>query len=200
MKEFFLFFKQFVLSPKVIGSIIPSSKRLALCVIKKNPYCQAPKRYLEVGGGSGAITHYLVSQLLLEDRLDVVERDPHFCALLRSKFGHLNNVCIHEVSILDFEGQDYDGLISSLPLNCFQADTVNQILNKYERLVKKGGRLSYFEYLGMATLKQTLLFGKPSSDFKDTIFLKRQFASKYTEKTSKIWLNFPPARVIHCKM
>lgn len=200
VKELYLFIRQFFSSPTAIGSLVPSSKKLALCIAEKSAASSTPKKYLEVGGGSGALTHHLVNKLLAEDRLDVVEVDSNFCVILRAKFGHLKNVTIHEVSILDFEGENYDALVSSLPLNAFRAYTVSKILKKYERLVRKGGHLSYFEYLGIETLKQAFLFGKPASDFKDMVVLKRQFALKYGKESDKIWWNFPPARVIHCQM
>ncbi len=159
-----------------------------------------PKRYLEVGAGSGALTHYLIEKMAPSDHLDIVENDPTFCALLRQKFGDLNQVAIHELSILDFEGKNFDFLLSSLPLNAFRAETVGKILNKYEQLVRKGGRLAYFEYLGVETLKQRLLFGKSAADFKNMISLKKEFAVKYGREIDKIWWNFPPARVFHCLM
>lgn len=138
--------------------------------------------------------------MLSSDHLDVVENDPKFCSILREKFAHLPHVTIHEVSILNFEGERYDALVSSLPLNAFKAQMVREILKKYKTLVKKEGSLSYFEYLGIEKIKQTFLSGEKASDFKDMVLLKRQFALKYGDQIEHIWWNFPPARVIHCKM
>lgn len=202
MRDIYLFVQRFISCPKSIGSLLPSSNKLGLCITDKvstKEYCQ-PARYLEIGGGSGALTSHIVKSMHPLDQLDVVESDPKFCSILRDKFNHLPNVAVHEVSILNFEGGDYDALVSSLPLNAFKAQMVREILRKYKTLVKKEGSLSYFEYLGVEKIKQTFLSGEEASDFEDAILIKRQFALKYGEQIDHIWWNFPPARVIHCKM
>src|ERR1700722_148815 len=201
MKKIYLFVQRFFSSPTLIGSIFPSSEKIGLCISKKslNEHCK-PLRYLEVGAGLGSLTRPIVKKMQKGDWIDIVENDPKFCASLRREFSHVSNLAVHEKSILDFEGGNYDILISSLPLNGFKACKVHEILKKYESLVKKGGSLSYFEYLGLEKIKQALLFGERASDFKDTLALKQNFATKYGKDIDKIWWNFPPARVIHCKM
>jgi phosphatidylethanolamine/phosphatidyl-N-methylethanolamine N-methyltransferase len=201
MKEIYLFVRRFFSSPKAIGSLFPSSKKLGLCIAQKAK-CAAkkPLYYLEVGAGSGALTRPLVNSMQEEDRMDIVENDPKFCASLRRQFSHLPNVAIHETSILDFEGKNYDILISSLPLNSFRAHMVQKILNKYISLIKSDGYLSYYEYLGLEKIKRAFLFGNSALDFKDAQVLKKEFAEKYGKEVDKIWLNFPPARIVHCKM
>lgn len=156
--------------------------------------------YLEVGAGSGALTCRLVEKLRPQDRLDIVENDPKFCALLDKQFGHLSQVTIHEVSILDFTGKQYEVVISSLPLNAFPANLVAKILEKYENLSKKGGLLSYFEYVWLEKIKQALLCGAKARDFRKALSLKQHFAAQYGKKSELIWGNVPPARVIHCQM
>lgn len=201
VKEIYLFVKRFFSSPLAIGSLVPSSKKLGLCIAQKSSLTRAkPLRYLEVGAGSGALTRPIVQKMQAGDWIDIVENDPKFCISLRRQFAHLSNVAVHEISILDFKGQNYDILISSLPLNAFRAQMVNEILKKYESLVKTSGYLSYYEYLGLEKIKQALLFGKPALDFKDAQVLKRAFANKYGQEVDKIWWNLPPARVVHCKM
>ena len=201
MNESFLFLKRFFSSPKAIGSLLPSSKKLGSCMVQRSASGKGkPKRILEIGAGSGALTRPLVEKLRPTDFLDIVENDPNFCASLRKQFAHLNNVAVHEVSILDFKGKNYDVLISSLPLNSFKAHDVSEILKKYESLVKTGGILSYYEYVGLKRIKRALLFGRLAVDFKDAQLIKNAFANKYGKEIDKIWWNFPPARIIHCKM
>jgi phosphatidylethanolamine/phosphatidyl-N-methylethanolamine N-methyltransferase len=201
MREIYLFVKRFLSSPSAIGSLFPSSQKLGLCMAQKPPLARcAPLRYLEVGAGSGALTRSLVKRMQRGDWMDIVENDPKFCISLRRQFAHHSNVAVHEMSILDFEGKNYDILISSLPLNAFRAHMVGDILKKYERLVKREGYLSYYEYLGLEKIKRILLFGKRASDFHEVQVLKGAFENKYRKEEDKIWWNFPPARIIHCKM
>lgn len=159
-----------------------------------------PLRYLEIGAGSGALTRPIVERLRKQDYIDIVESDPTFCTSLRHQFAHLSNVYVHETSILNFEGKNYDVVISSLPLNAFHADLVCAILKKYKDLIKPGGYLSYYEYPGLEKLKSLFLFGKSASDFDDVQLLKRDFAKKYAKEAETIWWNFPPARIVLCKM
>jgi phosphatidylethanolamine/phosphatidyl-N-methylethanolamine N-methyltransferase len=201
MKEICLFAKRFFSAPFAIGSLFPSSKKLGCCIAQQLSLIRhRPLRYLEVGAGSGALTRPVVQRMQRGDSIDIVENDPKFCAALRRQFSHLANVSVHEISILDFQGKNYDVLISSLPLNAFKAYLVEDILKKYESLVKAGGYLSYYEYLGFSKIKQVLLFGKQATDFKEAQVLKHAFANKYRKDVDKIWWNLPPARIIHCKM
>ena len=155
---------------------------------------------MEVGAGSGALTAQLILKLGPQDTLDVVEKDPNFCRVLRKKFGHLPNVSIHEVSIVDFVAKPFDGLLSSLPLNAFGAPLVGKILKQYENLVKKGGILSYYEYMGFEKVKKVFLMGDKADDFHKGQELKNQFVSQYSNAVEIIWWNIPPARVVHCKL
>ena len=199
MSDFSFFIKRFILSPSTVGSLLPSSHSLASNMTKRAP--QTPSlRYLEVGAGSGAVTKHLLKKLRPSDHLDIIEYDADFCALLHKKFHAHPKVTIHQASILDFEGEKYDVLISSLPLNAFSPALVAQILSKLQSLAKKGGHLSYFEYMGLGKLKQAVLRGEKRSAFKATLDLKRQFARNFCRESDKIWFNFPPARVLHCQL
>ncbi len=201
MNEYYLFVKRFFSNPSKIGSILPSSYRLGQKMTRMAPdLSKGERRYLEVGGGSGALTRHLVKKLGPADTLDIVEMDPQFCKALREKFGHLPNVTIHEISILDFDQEGYDVVVTSLPLNSFEADLVDRIFFKYTKLVKPGGYISYFEYMGLGKIKKFYLSGKLGDDFKTLLALKTSFVESYCTDTDKILLNFPPARVFHCQM
>jgi phosphatidylethanolamine/phosphatidyl-N-methylethanolamine N-methyltransferase len=201
MKDYYLFVKRFFSHPSITGSVFPSSKKLAERMTKQALNQKtAPLRYLEVGAGSGAMTKYLIPKLKLGDTLDIVEIDPHFCAQLRGKYGYLPHIKIYEASILDFEESRFDVVVSSLPLNAFKAAMVDQILLKYKNLVKPGGYVSYFEYIGLGRIKELYLSGKPQVDFKTILSLKKSFVKSYCTEIDRIWWNFPPARVFHCQM
>ncbi len=201
MRDYLLFVKRFFSNPSSIGSLFPSSKKLAERITKKgSSQHSAPRRYLEVGAGSGAVTQNLIQRMREGDSLDIVELDPHFCARLQKKYGHLANVSIHERSILSFEESGYDVVISSLPLNSFDSSLVDQILLKYKSLVKSGGYVSFFEYIGLSRIKKLYLSGSVQVDFKTILSLKNSFVNTYCTDTDKIWWNIPPARVFHCQI
>lgn len=199
MSDLSFFLKRFFSNPNTVGSLLPSSPYLASSMTK-NAALTSSLRYLEVGAGSGAVTKKLIKKLGPTDHLDIVEFDPSFCALLNEKFGAHPNVTLHHASILDFKANPYDVLISSLPLNSFSPAYVAEILAKFQTLVKKGGHLSYFEYIGLGKLKQAYLSGEKLSAFNTTLKLKRQFARDFCCESDRIWFNFPPARVLHCQL
>ncbi len=201
MKDYYFFLKRFFSNPSSIGSIFPSSRKLAKQMTKKTscPHTD-PVRYLEVGAGSGALTKHIAKKIQADDTLDIVEMDRQFCKILNRKYGHLPNITVHEISILDFDQKDYDVVISSLPLNSFNSNLVDQVLLKYKYLAKDGGYVSYFEYIGLGKIKKLYLSGKLQMDFKTILSLKDSFVSNYCTEKDKIWWNFPPARIFHCQM
>lgn len=201
MKEHYLFLKRFFSKPSTVGSLFPSSKKLATEITRKaGDRTPSPVSFLEVGAGLGAFTDHIVTKMRAQDTLDIVESDPQFCKILKSKYGHHPRVSIHQISILDFRAKDFDFIISSLPLNAFHSDIVDQMLFKYKNLSKPGGYISYFEYMGIGRLKKLYLSGEMQKDFCTTLSLKRSFVENYCREMDKIWSNLPPARVFHCQM
>lgn len=74
LKEGELFFRQWMRSPKSMGSIIPSSKALARGLAAAATW--KPGQYIvELGGGTGAITQGLIERGIPRDRLVVIELD-----------------------------------------------------------------------------------------------------------------------------
>lgn len=194
------FIKRSMSDIDTVGAVFPSSKKLAHAIIKHihklDLRDSTPRRYLEIGAGTGAFTHHILERLKPTDHLDIVEIDPHLCAILRRKFGHMPNVTINELSILDFQSQKYDAIISGLPHNAFKASFVKEIFQKYLSLIKKGGHISYFEY----KMPQSAPLIKKSEDRKElfkVLALKKKYKKQYGESQESVWLNLFPANVQH---
>ena len=74
LKEGELFFRQWLRSPKSMGSVIPSSRFLAQAVAREVAW--KPGQFVvELGGGTGAITEGLIARGIPRDKLVVVELD-----------------------------------------------------------------------------------------------------------------------------
>ena len=150
------FFGQFRQEHRNTGSILPSSRFLARALVRPLMQADGPRRIMEVGPGTGAVTGEIVKLLRPDDRFDVVEINPRFVALLQAKltedpaysrvaqqvriFTRLQEV--PGAAVCDF-------LISGLPLNNFPLNLVLEIFGCYQRLLKPSGVLSYFEYLAI---------------------------------------------------
>ena len=81
LKEGELFFRQWLRSPKSMGSVIPSSRFLARAVAGQVAW-RPGQWVVELGGGTGAISQGLIERGVPRDRLVVIELD-------RSLYGYL---------------------------------------------------------------------------------------------------------------
>ena len=106
-----------------------------------------PRRILEVGPGTGAVTAVLVERLGPNDRLDLVELNDRFVARLRERSRHGAKISgraracrvLHQPVEQVPAEEPYDLLISGLPLNNFSVESVEQILDTFRRLLRMAG-------------------------------------------------------------
>lgn len=194
------FFRQFLADFSVTGAIAPSSAALARALSQECAKQQGPKRVLEVGAGTGAVTAELVKYIQPGDQLVVCEINPTFAAYLRKRFGRepafqaiAGQSRVYEGSILDLPPeQKFDFIISSLPFNAFPPEFVAAIFAHYQALLKPGGVLSYYEYIGGRTLQQLFATGETSQRLRE--FLERQQRT-YAFHRDQVIGNLPPAWV-----
>ena len=196
------FISAFFRDPTGVGTIIPSSrfltKAMTKYVYRKGYY---PVRILEVGAGTGAITEKIIQKMTQEDQLDVIEIDPKLCDVLTKKFEQYPNVHVHCVSILDWStNYTYDYIVSALPFNSFDAQTVDIILNKFKSLIRDKGIVTYVELMAVSRVKKTFLRGDKRRDFANNIAYRSDFCKKYEFDKDIVMLNVPPARVYHLKV
>ena len=62
---------------------------------------QVAKKYLEAGGGCGAVSIELAKLLRSQDQLHVIEIDPEMCEILKIRLSPYPNVFVHCCSILE---------------------------------------------------------------------------------------------------
>src|SRR5213593_3664909 len=109
------------------GAVLPSSRFLAKALVAELRQPRPPSRILEVGPGTGSVTKMILRQLLPSDRLDAVEINARFAALLQRRFEtewefhqHLDQVEIIQAAVEDLLGDGvYDFIVSGLPFNNF---------------------------------------------------------------------------------
>ena len=85
IREGEVFFRQWLRTPKSMGSVLPSSRALARAIAAEvvwRPGCHV----VELGGGTGAITQGLIERGIPRDRLIVVELETHLFEYLRDRF------------------------------------------------------------------------------------------------------------------
>ena len=88
-KEGELFFRQYLRSPRSVGSVIPSSRALGRGVAAETAW--EPGQYVvELGGGTGSITMGLIERGIPRDRLVVIELDGPMHAYLKERLPGVN--------------------------------------------------------------------------------------------------------------
>lgn len=199
------FFQQFRQRYHTTGSVLPSSRALGRALVSQARRRRGPARLLEVGPGTGAVTVEILRVLGPGDWLDIVEINPDFVALLRRRFdeeplfrSRRDRVRLIHSPLQEVEGEGlYDYLISGLPLNNFSVALVEEIFRAYERLLRPGGVLSYFEYILIRRVK-TLLVGdadRQRLQALSTILEAKIRAHQFRE--DRVYLNVPPAVARH---
>jgi phospholipid N-methyltransferase len=199
------FIRQFGQNRHEVGSLFPSSRFLAEALIWRLKKHQGNKAILEVGPGTGAVTHQIVMNLSPGDELWLVEANPRFCEILEEKRQtvwkqSLMGVTVHiRRCYLEHlkEGLSFDYIVSGLPLNNFEPPVVQSILQSYMRLLKPEGYLSYFEYLGVRKLRNlvTRILGSTTGGQVHQIL--NHFIGQHQIGTKTVFLNIPPAVARH---
>ena len=201
------FYRQFRDQYHTPGSIMPSSRALARALTRPMRHQKSPRRILEVGPGTGAVTAEIVRQLRPGDQFDIVEINGDFVALLQKRFAeepdfrrvqtqsHIIHAPLQEVP----GEQEYDFLISGLPLNNFSPELVEDIYRTYERLLKPIGTLSCFEYVWVREMKMPFVRG---SERERLTKLKHYLEDKFRRfqiDEEIVMLNVPPAIARHLR-
>ena len=192
------------------GAVLPSSRFLAAALARyvregSDSAVHEPRRILEVGPGTGSVTDKIVAGLGPADRLDLVEINEQFVALLKRRFDEEPQLqaVSDRVRILNHpieqtaDGEPYDLIVSGLPLNNFSVADVQQILGVLEGLLKPGGRLSFFEYFFIRTARAVVSRGKERERLRGIGGTLREMLRRGEIRRELIWLNTPPAWVHH---
>jgi phosphatidylethanolamine/phosphatidyl-N-methylethanolamine N-methyltransferase len=199
------FFRQFRQRYDTTGSVLPSSRVLARALTRPMRQHAGPRRVLEVGPGTGAVTREIVRQLRPDDRLDIVEINADFVDLLRRRFDeepafrrrrHQTRV-IHS-PIQDVDGQAaYDFMISGIPLNNFAPPLVEEIFESYRRLLRLAGTLSFFEYVAIRDLKRPLVAPAERARLGALAVVLADKIRRYQVGAEVVVFNVPPAIARH---
>ncbi|MFZ4772585.1 MAG: class I SAM-dependent methyltransferase [Chlamydiia bacterium] len=195
VKENCLFAFRYFQSPLTMGSLFPSSSSLAekmvapISISKDDP----PKRILEVGPGVGTFTERMLKKIRPQDVLVLVEIDPVLCQVLEKKYIKHPNVFICQGSIETFTQDPFDGILSSLPHNQFDADFVKRVFNKYLSILKPGGFVTYYEYKYPKFFSK--LFFRRHDELEEIRQIKAKIGKKFNETIETVWMNLPSANV-----
>jgi phospholipid N-methyltransferase len=205
--EYVLFVREFPRSFRTTGAVLPSGRALCRALVRFVRAQQGPKRILEVGPGTGAVTRYLVQAMQPADQLVLVEINERFVEHLRKRFA--GDPAFHKVAgraqimhcgVADLPVDDpYDVIVSALPLNNFSVPEVEEILTSLFRLLRRGGTLSFFEYIAVRQARWLVSNRRERARLRGIgRSLDRLLAAREVQR-EWIWFNIPPAWVHHCR-
>ncbi len=144
-----LFFKQWLRSPRSMGSIIPSSRALARAVARETVW--RPGAFVvELGGGTGAITRGLLEAGIPPEHLLVVELDRPLYEYLRDTFRECRVVqgdATRLDEILTRQGiARVSTVVSGLPMVNMPKDFKRAVIDQAFRAVGPDGVVLQYSY------------------------------------------------------
>jgi phosphatidylethanolamine/phosphatidyl-N-methylethanolamine N-methyltransferase len=181
ISEATLFIQECLQRPQQIGAILPSSKNLSEAMADWLP--ADPDEYvIELGPGTGSVTHAMIERGLRHDRLIAIEKSPKLAGMLRERFPRIR-VITGDAGQLDKlvkkhlrRGKAVGAVISSLPLRIFTAETAAGIARKIHTVLRPEGKWVQYSY----DLFKQRHRGDGRFDLLDT---------------DVVWWNLPPARL-----
>lgn len=202
------FFREFRRQFRTTGAILPSSPFLAAALANRLRSARPASRILEVGPGTGAVTRAIARHMLPDDRLDAVEINAHFVSLLRRRLDEdhafeqsSDRIEVIHAALEDLPGDGvYDYIVSGLPLNNFRVDQVREIFAAFQRLLKPGGTLSFFEYVFVRQLKSPFVDQSERRRLFRVGRIVGRYIRAYQVGRQRILMNVPPAVVRHLRL
>src|SRR5258707_4405963 len=172
------FIRSWIEEPLATGAVMPSGKPLARAMAKcVDPDIAGP--VIELGPGTGAVTAALVEQGIEPSRLVLVEFNPTFCRLLRTRYPEATVVqgdayAIKRV-IVSLLRQPAAAVVSGLPLFTKPLKIRLRLLTDAFTLLSPGAPF----------VQVTYAVASP---------IPRSFSGARAQGSERIWFNVPPAR------
>jgi len=173
------FIRSWIERPLTVGAVTPSGKVLARAMARYvDPDSDGP--VVELGPGTGPVTEALVQAGVAPSRLVLVEFNPTFCRLLRSRYP--------DATLVQGDAYSLRRLLETLLLQ--PAAAVVSGLPLVTKPIKMRLRL-------LRDAFDLMLPGAPFVQFTYSVAspLPRRLGGYSVEASERIWLNLPPARV-----
>ncbi len=174
------FIRSWLEKPLDTGAVAPSGRLLARTMAGYvDPAVPGP--VIELGPGTGPVTEALVERGVEPGRLVLVEFNPNFCRLLRSRFPEATVVQGDAYSVRrlleSIVREPAAAIVSGLPLLTKPLRTRLRLISDVFHMLRPDAPFIQFTY-SMTTPP-----------------IPKGLARVETEASDRIWLNFPPARV-----
>ena len=185
-REHLVFLGGLMRNPRNVGAIAPSSAQLARRVAQ---HVTPGSRVIELGPGTGVVTRELIARTGGTGTLLAVDTDRTFVERIRRAWPEIDCVCASAETLPLLAAErgwaDVDHIVSGLPFAVLPAATTKLIVDGVEKLLRRGGTFTTFQYAHTFRLPQASSF-------------RRQVSAQLAcEPTSQLVVrNVPPALVL----
>jgi phosphatidylethanolamine/phosphatidyl-N-methylethanolamine N-methyltransferase len=215
LADYRVFWRQFRNSYHTTGAVLPSGRGLSRALAhfvrhERTPSngAPSPRRILEVGPGTGAVTAQIAREMRPDDQLTLVERNEEFVGYLRELLNSQaafqsarNRIHLVHSSLEDLpDDEPYDLIISGLPLNNFSIELVDCLLAKMQKLLAPGGVLSFFEYVAIRRAKAIVSSRGGRERLRGIERVLADLLGKFEIRRDLVLANVPPAWVHHVRL
>ena len=172
------FIRSWIDKPLTTGAVMPSGKALARTMANYvDPSIEGP--VIELGPGTGAVTDALVEHGVDPARLVLVEFNPDFCRLLRSRYSQAVVMQGDAYALRRLIGnfKPAAAIVSGLPLMTKPFNLRNRLIADAFELMAPDAPFIQFTYA---------MVGSP---------IPKRPPGVVTQFSKPIWRNLPPARV-----
>lgn len=182
-EETLLFARNFLQHPRMLGSLIPSSRFLVDRLLGKVDWKRA-RTIVEYGPGVGTITAHILARMSPEARLVAFEMNEDFVGYLRRTFPDPRLHVVHgsaenvqrELELLQLQGADY--IISGIPFTTMPEALREKIMRESREALNPGGAALVYQFTRAVLPYLKSHFVKIDQDFEP--------------------LNILPARLFYC--
>lgn len=173
------FIRSWIEKPLSTGAVMPSSRVLARAMARYvDPRAQGP--VIELGPGTGPVTEALVRRGVNPGRLILVEFNPDFCRLLRTRYPAATVVQGDAYRLRrlleNYVDEPAAAVVSGLPLVTKPLRTRVRLISDAMTLLATGAPFVQFTYAMLPPIPKEL-------------------SGVRAESSELIWMNLPPARV-----
>src|SRR5436190_19117866 len=181
--QLFLFARNFVKHPDMIGWFLPSSRFVVDTLLKQIDWSNA-RVIVEYGPGLGTFTREIRSRMRTDAKLIAFETNDEFYHYLRRslrdpRFQLLHQSCAEigsTLTQLNLPAADY--VISGIPFKTLPEELRGEIVQKTHGALRPRGEFLAYQLSGALRPYLERVFGPVRQDFE--------------------WLNIPPGRLYYC--
>ncbi|MCB0335236.1 MAG: methyltransferase domain-containing protein [Bdellovibrionales bacterium] len=203
IKENLVMFTESLAEFKQTGCVCSTSRTAAKAMVAPLHLKQGPRKILEVGAGTGAVTLPLIESMQPEDTLVVCELSSRLMKTLKARLENFEPYLKNKDRIEFFEGpiQNYreettfDFLVCALPFLNFELELLDDIFQKFLRLSHKDTYMTYFEYIGIRPISKVLSPAKRKKRMNEIDgYLGKEYKPR-TVNIERVWWNISPINV-----